>query len=410
MRIAPADPGRVTLPETPSPENDRGLDELAELVRALEANPEARQARTDARNRSSLIAALVARRREAHVSQVQLAKLLDLKQPAISELENERVDPRLSTLQRYARAIGGSLHLTLDAETVTGFRAPTASDDIESDLSGLLNDVHNDRSAASAYEDAYRRASLMDSLVKRRKSQKFTQRDIALSLGTIQSAISDLEARRTDPRFSTLQRYCRAINSELRATLDGIGIVESIIGGQLPVQRAEHSEIMITQAVKNLVQSGIEHVLRSTLTQAGRAPSQSTTAAPDAYNFLIDGTKKALSAKGWLESSLTASGYEARLTLRSGAPFFIGASIRRDHVRGVLTDLSLTMIEESIALVPLSDTSPQSVVGAITELVKQVQEKAAGAVAGGRPRNIWTGRRQQRHRPLRAGSASLHRG
>lgn len=58
--------------------------------------------------------AMLARRRELGLSQKQLGKLMEVKQPTISEFEVESSDPRLSTIQRYARAVGLQVHVSLE--------------------------------------------------------------------------------------------------------------------------------------------------------------------------------------------------------------------------------------------------------------------------------------------------------
>ena len=49
-------------------------------------------------------------REEMGLTQVQMASLLSVKQASISQIEN-RGDPRLSTLRRYVRALGGQLEV-----------------------------------------------------------------------------------------------------------------------------------------------------------------------------------------------------------------------------------------------------------------------------------------------------------
>ena len=53
-------------------------------------------------------------------------------------------------------------------------------------------------------------------LAERRRQLGLTQRDVAERMGTTQSAVSDLEAGRTDPRWSTVQRYAAAIGARVR--------------------------------------------------------------------------------------------------------------------------------------------------------------------------------------------------
>ena len=72
---------------------------------------EAHAAYHDLRQRNALVDSLVRLRRHLRLTQKQLAALMGVKQPAVSGFETEGSDPRLSTLQRYARAVDAVLIL-----------------------------------------------------------------------------------------------------------------------------------------------------------------------------------------------------------------------------------------------------------------------------------------------------------
>jgi transcriptional regulator with XRE-family HTH domain len=55
--------------------------------------------------RRKIIAALVRVRRELGVTQVEMARAMQISQVSVSQIEHSD-DPHLSTLQRYARALG----------------------------------------------------------------------------------------------------------------------------------------------------------------------------------------------------------------------------------------------------------------------------------------------------------------
>lgn len=65
----------------------------------------------DAACRSDLISGLTDIRCAMHLSQKKVAKAMGTSQSAVSDLEGGATDPRLSTVQRYARAVGASLHI-----------------------------------------------------------------------------------------------------------------------------------------------------------------------------------------------------------------------------------------------------------------------------------------------------------
>ena len=59
--------------------------------------------------RRALVADLVARRHAAGLSQGEVAERMGTSQPAVARLEAGQVDARMSTVQRYAAAVGARL-------------------------------------------------------------------------------------------------------------------------------------------------------------------------------------------------------------------------------------------------------------------------------------------------------------
>jgi predicted transcriptional regulator len=59
--------------------------------------------------RRQLLADLVARRRELGLSQAEIAARMGTSQPAVARLESGAADVRLTTLERYAVAVGRQL-------------------------------------------------------------------------------------------------------------------------------------------------------------------------------------------------------------------------------------------------------------------------------------------------------------
>jgi transcriptional regulator with XRE-family HTH domain len=73
----------------------------------------------------------------------------------------------------------------------------------------------------NVYQDAATRVDLIRTLAAHRKAAGLTQTQVAERMGTTQSAISDLEGSDTDPHISTLQRYARAVGSQVRFLCSG---------------------------------------------------------------------------------------------------------------------------------------------------------------------------------------------
>jgi len=86
-----------------------GQQLLAEILE----DPEFREHFEDARVRSTLLVELINARRVIDMTQAMVADAMETTQSAVSELEGGATDPRLSTLQRYARAVGAQLHCSL---------------------------------------------------------------------------------------------------------------------------------------------------------------------------------------------------------------------------------------------------------------------------------------------------------
>lgn len=80
------------------------LDEMIE--ESTKRNPEFLALMEEAHQRRTLLADLAAIRSRSRISQRTIAKRIKTSQPAIARLEAGSVDPRLSTLQRYAASMG----------------------------------------------------------------------------------------------------------------------------------------------------------------------------------------------------------------------------------------------------------------------------------------------------------------
>ena len=63
--------------------------------------------------RDEVVHALVKRRQRLGLSQTEVAARMKTSQSAIARLEAGDTEARLSTLQRYAAALGGGLHVRL---------------------------------------------------------------------------------------------------------------------------------------------------------------------------------------------------------------------------------------------------------------------------------------------------------
>lgn len=83
-------------------------------------SPEMQSHVADRVEEASIRIALSALRDELNISQTEMATMMGVKQPSVARMEQADNDPRLSTLKRYVKALGGEL--SLDVTLPTGKR------------------------------------------------------------------------------------------------------------------------------------------------------------------------------------------------------------------------------------------------------------------------------------------------
>jgi transcriptional regulator with XRE-family HTH domain len=98
-------------------------DELDALLAGQSAT--VKDAAEDAEEYFRLMRALVAARRSTTCRQKDVAREMGTTQSAVSELENMRTDPQVSTLLRYARAVGCRVRLVASVQAAVAVSGPT---------------------------------------------------------------------------------------------------------------------------------------------------------------------------------------------------------------------------------------------------------------------------------------------
>lgn len=88
------------------------MTKLADLRKRLLENPEVRAEYAQADAEFSLIEAMITARRDARLTQAELAQKIGTTQSAIARLEAGRVSPSITTLRRYAEATGHQLRVS----------------------------------------------------------------------------------------------------------------------------------------------------------------------------------------------------------------------------------------------------------------------------------------------------------
>jgi len=94
-------------------------------------------------------------------------------------------------------------------------------DDDFDELDQFVAERYGNPEFRGAYEDAGHRAAVLRRITQHRHEAKLTQSDVAERMGTTQSAISEIEGGASDPRLSTLFRYCRAVDLRMQLRLSG---------------------------------------------------------------------------------------------------------------------------------------------------------------------------------------------
>ena len=77
-------------------------------------DPEIKVAFEDAQMRSDITERLREARKEGKISQRAVAEAMGTTQSAVSDFERGETDPQLSTIQRYARAVGATVRVVVD--------------------------------------------------------------------------------------------------------------------------------------------------------------------------------------------------------------------------------------------------------------------------------------------------------
>ena len=89
-------------------------DDLDTYIReSVDQSPAFRAAFEDAEARQRLLDTLVSCRKAQDLTQRDLATRMGVGQSTVGGFETEDADPRLGTLQRYARAVGGRLRVSV---------------------------------------------------------------------------------------------------------------------------------------------------------------------------------------------------------------------------------------------------------------------------------------------------------
>jgi predicted NBD/HSP70 family sugar kinase/transcriptional regulator with XRE-family HTH domain len=255
-------------------------------------------------------------------------------------------------------------------------RIDESSDDRD-DLGHLLAEIAADPVARAGYEDALHRDELLQSMVTARGN--LTQKAVGAAMGTTQSAISDIESGRVDPRISTLQRYARAVDRRLEVRLrrEDVGdpLSESTADEALASKRAQQLEEELQQARKQEEEHILDDILTYIYKEEPKSGPQSTAAVAENTGLrepAVGHTMHRLLETGWLNVDSPHQSRELRFSLSDERGLVLGVSVNRDHVGALLTSLRTTRVIKQRQR-KLADTSPRTILQTVVDLVEELR-------------------------------------
>jgi len=256
-----------------------------------------------------------------------------------------------------AGADGLQESLEEDSGDAGGAREPQPPESAADDLDQMLAEVSASPVARLAFEDAQARENLLLDLVRARGSA--SQKEVAAAMGTTQSAVSDIENGRVDPRFSTIQRLARAVHRRLDFRL-------------VDEHDDQHGRLKNATAA-----IGSGYTLAKVLTTLLRQqPTQGSQSYLDLAHRLrlpeavIRDSIHRLQKAGWVTRVEHLE--PAQFGPREDRGLVIGISLSREEVHGVVTNLRATTVlaEKSVAL---HSMAPDDVVDLIAHVVEELR-------------------------------------
>lgn len=109
-----------------SPTQELFVDSLDSDIQESLKDPEYRAAFEDSSERHAVIDRLIQIRKDRKLTQKQVADRMGVGQSTVAGFENEGSDPRLSTIQRYARAVEARSYVTIHVALQCDWVKPAA--------------------------------------------------------------------------------------------------------------------------------------------------------------------------------------------------------------------------------------------------------------------------------------------
>jgi predicted NBD/HSP70 family sugar kinase/transcriptional regulator with XRE-family HTH domain len=259
----------------------------------------------------------------------------------------------------FNRSFTYALHLRLPKELAVSDNRHMERDD----LYQLICDVQDDLLARGAFDDAQRRRRLASAGRRERKRVRLSQQEIARRMGTVQSAVSALEAGNADPQVSTLQRWARALGR--RADI-------ALVDPRMPVFDESSSKVLWHLVERKSVKSVLWTLLTRHESEAATVHSLAklTEIPTAAMEFILEN----LMCDGWI----VYGPKEGQIALRFERVWVAGVHIKSNEIRFAVTDLNLLTVYYSECNHMLTN-SPSCAVSVIAEMMIRARDHAKRA-------------------------------
>ncbi|XAS78303.1 ROK family protein (plasmid) [Dermatophilaceae bacterium Sec6.4] len=254
--------------------------------------------------------------------------------------------------------------------------APSESDNY---LDVIQAELASDPGKRAAFEEAAQRDRLLIEMIEARGET--TQSAVAKLMGTTQSAVSDLEKGRTDPRVTTLRRYAQALGLQLQLHLvpDRKDLVAEMRSTVLP--GAGVTAVVTDESWVGYDTSRIEENLTGTVltalygSQGTLQPrSQHELAAlTDLPRSAVGHAISLLHEVGWLTPAQASDDEPPRFQVKHDLGPLVGVSLSADGAHGIVTDLGLKKVVAE-DFFPWASTRPNDVFEGIATLVQRLIE------------------------------------
>jgi predicted NBD/HSP70 family sugar kinase/DNA-binding XRE family transcriptional regulator len=238
---------------------------------------------------------------------------------------------------------------------------PSESSRPVDDLDRMLAEASADAVTQHAFVDAQGREDLLLAMIRARGST--SQAAVASVMSTTQSAVSDIENGRVDPRLSTLQRYARAVHRRLHLEL----VDDQALRSDIDAANAHiGSDYTLARVLSSFVRATHQLGPQSPAELAGRIGLPETP---------VEHTVARLEETGWVTAVPDDEATPSRFRLRDDRALVIGVSLMTGRAEAVLTNLRATQVLFRRDAT-LSSEQPEDIVATMAELVDELKQHA----------------------------------